>query len=284
MKDDDEKEKKPSEFDHLWQSIESIFNIPQSPPFLRRSNGSPLVPWELEHRRVFGDQCMARAKNYLDQKSLSPVDYNDMIANVMAASAYGVSGSRLILDAELTRLRQEGTRPIPDTPKAQLFLAHCYLTGIGRSQNPRTATMRYRKLAKEHNMPEAKFALGMCHYDGVGTKQDRSLALSLVKEAAAQGNVLAIRQEALWELMGLYPNRDLNRCFNLFKGMADGMCDPFSATLVGLYYQYGFGGLKKDTRTAEVYLNFGLHHKFSINDLGEPLITVLEDLICTYYE
>lgn len=205
--------------------------------------------------------------------------YPEFLACLLVAGYYGFSEAKPLLHEHLQELREK-TYPEITNPKQKLVEAHCYLTGMGRKQNPKKAALLYRKLATEENMPEAQFALGMCYIDGIALKQNHNTGRIWLKKAMLQSYAPATLEYALCFLYGRGVEQNPEAAIDLFEECANrGVA--FASTIVGICYEHGIFR-RKDSRMALGFLARGKHNNASVDQLGEELHTAIVELICQW--
>lgn len=109
-------------------------------------------------------------------------------------------------------------------PRAQAVLGILYSQGRGRAVDNKQAAEWYGKAASQGHRA-AQFSLGNLYFDGDGVPKDQAKAVQLYRQSADQGF-------------------------------------PIAEFHLGLAYEFGWGGLPRDRRTAIKWLDRASRHKY----------------------
>ena len=95
---------------------------------------------------------------------------------------------------------------------AQFFLAQCYLSGVGVTQNQAEA-FKLCSSAANAGLPIAQGMLGVMYFNGLGTAKDPSQSAPWFKKAAEWGDSVAMYHLAGMYFDGLGVKKDLTEAY-----------------------------------------------------------------------
>ena len=95
---------------------------------------------------------------------------------------------------------------------AQFFLAQCYLSGVGVTQNHAEA-FKLCSTAANAGLPIAQGMLGMMYFNGLGTDKDPAQSANWFKKAAEWGDSVAMYHLAGMYMEGLGVKKDLTEAY-----------------------------------------------------------------------
>lgn len=131
---------------------------------------------------------------------------------------------------------------------AQCNLGLCYENGNGVEKDEAKAMEWYRKAA-EQGWPRAQMFLGSCYENGQCVEKDEAKAVEWYRKAADQENEWAERLLSLCYSEGRGVEKDEAKAVELMRRSAEHGLEWAQYNL-GRYFEYGFLGLKRDTRSA----------------------------------
>ena len=149
-------------------------------------------------------------------------------------------------------LKGMGTQPQPEaafrwygraaeagSAQGMIGLSNCYMYGIGTTQDQNEA-FRWSMKAAETGEPAGMTNVASCYEDGVGTPQDSGKAFAWYRKAAEAGYDLGIYHLARCYRSGIGTEADPGQAFYWMGKLAE-TGNPEAMYNLALMYQYGYG-------------------------------------------